>query len=537
MQATVTYSSYESTGYFSKIVTDYLSQSPLLRSFYEHTPDINGIKAAIAARKAFATPRALLVSVLQEQYASLIIAEKVKENIHSLADENTFTVTTAHQPNIFTGPLYFIYKIIHTIKLAETLQQELPQYRFVPVYYMGSEDADIEEIGQLSVGGQKLVWETAQTGAVGRMLADKNLQSLQQAIYGQIGVLPFGKELADLFTQCYTSGKTIQQATLELVNGLFASWGLIVLVPDNARLKKAFEPVVVKELTEGFSHQQVEQTIDALGKQYKVQAGGREINLFYLLKDKRERIEKTPQGFEVRALGLVFTRSALLQEVSDYPERFSANVILRGAFQETILPNIAFIGGGGELAYWLELKKVFEAVHIPYPVLLLRNSFLLMTGTEKNKLTKMGFSETDLFLDAFTLLNQLVKKESANQLNLTAELQQAHTLYEHLKKLANQVDETLADHVMALEKQATKKIRELEKKILRAERNKYNRQRDQIEGLKKTLFPGNSLQERVDNFSLFYGKYGSAWIQMLYKVSGPWQKGFGLVTIAENPGT
>ena len=531
MDQTANYLPYESTGYFSKIVSDYLSQSPLLRPFYQHTPDLKGIQDSINARKSFHTPRGLLVEVLTEQYAGLVTSEKVQQHILSLADENTFTVTTAHQPNIFTGPLYFIYKILHAVKLADELAVALPQYKFVPVYYMGSEDADLDELGFVNVGGQKLVWETQQTGAVGRMKVDKGLIKLIHAIHGQVGVLPFGNELTDLLKLCYTEGKRIQQATLELVNTLFAAYGLVVLVPDNAKLKTAFQSVVAKEITEGFSHSIVAETIARLGQHYKVQAGGREINLFYLNDDKRERIEVQNEKYEVRTLELVFSKEEILSELEQHPERFSANVILRGAFQETVLPNIAFIGGGGELAYWLELKNVFAAVNIPYPVLLLRNSFVLMKKEQATKLKQLGFSDVDLFTDAFTLLNTLVKRESENQLNLSAEFKEAHDYYAHLKILTDKVDKTLSEHVMALEKQALKKLGELEKKMLRAERFKYDTQQKQITKLKQDLFPDNSLQERVDNFSLYYSTYGNAWLQLIYDVSTGLNKGFGVITI------
>ncbi len=529
MDQTATYLPYESTGYFTKIVSDYLSQSSTLRPFYQHTPNLNGLELAIKARQSFATPRNLLVEVLKEQYQGITQSQQVQTNIQLLADENTFTITTAHQPNIFTGPLYFIYKIMHAIKLADELKAQWPQYQFVPVYYMGSEDADLDELGYVTVGGQKLVWETKQTGAVGRMKVDKALVKLIHAIHGQVGVLPFGKELTTLLQQCYTEGKQIQQATLELVNALFGEYGLIVLVPDNAKLKTVFQSVVAKELTEGFSHTIVADTIVALEKNYKVQAGGREINLFYLIDDKRERIEVQGTMYEVRTLGLHFSKEEILAELNAHPERFSANVILRGAFQETVLPNIAFIGGGGELAYWLELKNVFAAVNIPYPVLLLRNSFLLLKKEQYAKWQQLGFSDADLFTPELDLMNALVKRETENQVSLTAELQQARDFYAHLRTLTDTIDKTLSEHVIALEKQALKKLTGLEKKMLRAERFKYEVQQQHINKLKAALFPNNSLQERLDNFSLYYAAKGNAWLHQLYQVSTGLNKGFGLV--------
>jgi bacillithiol biosynthesis cysteine-adding enzyme BshC len=529
MDQPANYLPYHATGYFTKIVTDYLSGSPSLRSFYRHTPDIAGIKNAIRDRKDFDTPRQLLSEVLQKQYEGIAVSGRLQQNLEALAAQDTFTVTTAHQPNIFTGPLYFIYKILHAIKLADELNGELPQYKFVPVYYMGSEDADLDELGYIYAGGQKLVWETKQTGAVGRMKVDKALIKLIHAIHGQAGVLPFGEELSTLFTNCYTEGKTIQQATLELVNILFGEYGLVILIPDNAKLKTGFQSVVEKELLEGFSHKAVSDTIERLGKEYKVQAGGREINLFYLIDNKRERIEVQAARYEVRSLELSFSREEILNELSAHPERFSANVILRGAFQETILPNIAFIGGGGELAYWLELKDVFESVQIPYPVLLLRNSFLLINRQQDEKINTIGFSIADLFRDEQVLFTELVKKESAHQLDLAKEIEQAHQLYAQLKKVSAQVDASLQEHVVSLETKAVKKLAVLEKKLLRAEKEKFEIQRKQLAKLKKDLFPGNSLQERVDNFSLYYAKEGKNWLQKIYTVSSGFNAGFGII--------
>jgi bacillithiol biosynthesis cysteine-adding enzyme BshC len=529
MHQKATYLSYNSTGFFSKIIADYLSGALPLHAFYQLSPTIDGIRGAIAARQGFDTPRTVLTEALQKQYQSLSQSEKVTQNIGSLADKNTFTITTAHQPNIFTGPLYFIYKILHAIKLSDELNALLPQFKFVPVYYMGSEDADLDELGFVNIGGQKLVWGTTQTGAVGRMKVDKPLLKIIHAIQGQAGVLPYGNELTDLFKQCYTEGKTIQQATLEMVNALFGEYGLIVLVPDNAKLKTAFAPVIEKELTERFSHKIVADTIDQLGQHYKVQAGGREINLFYLLNDKRERIELEGERFEIKTLALSFSKEEILTELKEHPERFSANVILRGAFQETVLPNIAFIGGGGEIAYWLELKAVFDAIKVPYPVLILRNSFLLMKKEQEERMEKLGFTESDLFQDELALLNTLVKRESDHQLSLEKELQQAKDYYAQLRTVSDEVDKTLSEHITALEKQALKKLTALEKKILRAERNKYDIQKQQISKLKQDLFPGNSLQERLDNFSLYYSSYGKAWIKMMYTVSTGLNDGFGVV--------
>jgi bacillithiol synthase len=532
MDCTTSYLSYNSTQAFSKIVTDYLQQSDLLKPFYEHAPTVEGIRAAIDQRKKINTNRTLLVNTIQKQYSGLPISEKVKTNIDLLLKENVFAVTTAHQPNIFTGPLYFIYKIMHAVKLAEELTLQFPDNQFVPVYYMGSEDADLEELGTIHIGGQSLIWNTKQTGAVGRMKVDQSFLQMMNTIEGQIGVLPFGNELIELYKASYTEGKLIQQATLELVNQLFAAYGVVVLMPDQAELKAAFSSVIQKELLEQFSRPIVEHTAASISLNYKVQASGRAINLFYLIDNHRERIELNAEGqYEINALNLVFSKEEMLQELANYPERFSPNVILRGVFQEMILPNIAFIGGGGELAYWLELKNVFKAVNIPYPVLVLRNSFLVIEKTQKEKLAKLAFSEIDLFADSSELINRTVKANSNHQLSLINELTAIDLLYQQLQNLSGAIDVSLVDHVIAIKSKAIKKVEQLEKKMLRAEKEKFQMAIQQITQLKSSLFPGNHLQERHDNFSIFYSKYGNHWLRFIHQASQGLRQAFGIIYI------
>ncbi len=517
---------YQETGFFSKIVLDYISGNDLLRPFYQHAVSIDGIKAAIEERKKYSTNRKVLVDVLQKQYAEIILTAKQTFNLQQLSNKNCFTITTAHQPNIFTGHLYFIYKILHTVKLAEEYKKALPENNFVPVYYMGSEDADLEELGHVFINGEKHQWQTKQTGAVGRMKVDKALVKLIDNIAGEVVVYPFGASIIAVIKDCYKEGVTIEQATFKLVNELFKEYGVLIILPDNAELKRLFIPVVEKELTETFSYKQVEASVTAFPKEYKVQASGRELNLFYLTDNSRERIIVENSQFQIpnqpagrQGSKLQFSKQEIISELNNYPERFSANVILRPVFQEMILPNIAFIGGGGEIAYWLELKKVFEAVGVPYPVLVLRNSFLIIEKNHQALLDKLNFTVADFFKTEEQLMNQLVKRESGLQLSLKNEMQTLEGFYTTLQHTATAIDSSLQKHTAALQTQALKKITALEKKMLKAEKKKFEAQQRQLQKLKIVLFPHNNLQERIENFIPFYAKWGDDFIKALYKNS------------------
>jgi len=518
MDCTATRLAYKDTGYFTSVILDYLDHHKDLLPFYVHPVSYEGIQPAMHEREQFSTDRKLLTDELQKQYSKLEPSAVVNSNIEKLLQENTFTITTAHQPAIFTGTLYFIYKILHTVKLAESLAEKFPGKNFVPVYYMGSEDADLDELGNIFLNGEKIVWDTKQTGAVGRMNT-KGLGKIITKIEGELLIHPFGKELIQLLNGCYLNSPDVQTATFKLVHALFAEYGVLVLIPDNAAFKRAMIPVFEEDLFHQTASGIVEKTIRKLSKHYKAQANPREINLFYLKDNLRGRIEKVGEKFIVHDSKLSFSEKEMREELHAHPEHFSPNVILRGIMQETLLPNIAFIGGGGEMAYWLELKDLFTHRKVPYPVLVLRNSFLIIEKKWKERSDKLHLTAMDIFKPAEELINDLVKASSKNQLSLDNELADAKLFYDKVRNIASQVDSTLAQHTEALQAKALRLLKNLEKKLLRAEKRKFADQSRQIHSLKSALFPLNNLQERVENFMPYYAKWGKEFISALYQNS------------------
>ncbi|SEA41148.1 bacillithiol biosynthesis cysteine-adding enzyme BshC [Arachidicoccus rhizosphaerae] len=541
---------YAETNYFSKIALDYIQGAETLRPFYEHLPNKEGLEAAIQIKQHYPREnRQVLVDNLRGHYnygheksaandglrPVLPVQAKVQQNIEALLSKDTFAITTAHQPVIFGGPLYLIYKILHVIQLAEKLndQYQSEGKYFVPFYYMGSEDADLEEIGQMQVDGKLYKWETAQSGPVGRMLVDKALLALIDELYGQIGVQIHGPAFIRILKDAYQEGRTIQQASFAFIHQLFGHYGLLILMPDDGALKKNFEAVVVKELKEHFSHKALENTTVAIEKAgYKVQTHGRPINLFYQPDHERLRIIDAGDHFEIEGRTVLKSSAELLKEVKDQPALFSGNVVLRGPFQETVLPDIAFIGGGGELAYWLEMKGVYEAVGVPYPVLLLRNSFLLISPEQKKVMDKLGLSPKDLFLPLHKL-QDLLLENSGQAVDLENELHRLQVIYGQLQQKAAAVDPTLNAHVAALYKGAQHKAQRLQTKMKSSQRKKLKTETSQIQLLKQHLFPGGSLQERTENVAGFYSRYGSCLLDIIKEASGTTEQQFGIIYLPE----
>jgi bacillithiol biosynthesis cysteine-adding enzyme BshC len=380
---------------------------------------------------------------------------------------------------------------------------------------MGSEDADLEELGNIWLGGDTLSWDTKQTGAVGRMKT-KGLDKLLFRIEGELSVQPFGTQLLALLKECYLESPDIQTATFRFLHSLFGESGLVVLIADLPSLKQLMIPIFGDDLFNRAPASIVNETIRNIPDYYKVQANPRDINLFYLKDDLRGRIDRDGDQFIVHGSALRFTEPEMREELRQFPERFSPNVILRGLFQETILPNIAFIGGGGETAYWLELKALFDHYGVPFPVLILRNSFLLVDRQWREKIDRAGFALSDLFRPAEELVNEIVRRESENPLSLEREISEANRYYESLKALTRPVDPSLEQHVEALQAKALDPIRVLEKKLLKAEKRKYGDLQRQVHTLKAALFPTGGLQERVENILPWYAQYGPEFIGDLF---------------------
>ena len=554
MKFNATHIPYRATGLFSNLVNDYMESKGEAGSFVHYAPNVEGYKKAIERRASFPTNRKVLVEVLQNQYLQLAkdvndantlnnnnnaLNNKeaftlVNENVHLLLKENTFTVTTAHQPNIFTGPLYFIYKIVHAIQLAAELKKQFPQHNFVPVYYMGSEDADLQEVGSYNLAGEAYQWNTKQKGAIGRMKVDDELIKLLQNLEGYWSVKSLGKESLEALKQAYQKGKTIAESTLALVHGYFGKYGLVVIQPDNATLKSLFIDVMEKELRTGFSQKAIGPTKEKLASTYHVQSDGRDLNLFYLKENSRARIEKQESNYVVVDTDIRFTEEEIIKELHANPERFSPNVILRGVYQETLLPGIAFVGGGGELAYWMELKNVFNEVKVHYPILQLRNSFMFMNEKQTAHWNTLGFSLAHLFKPVLELELDYIKTQTKENLALTNHIASLNHLYVSIQQDVIKIDTSLGDHAKNLSIQAQKKLSLLEKKMIRAEKRKQQISIDRIQTIKGSLFPKNSLQERVENFSEWVGDYGWDWVEAIMQHSTTLNPSFTIITISKD---
>ncbi len=520
---------YRSTGYFSKLICDYLDQKPELQHLYHRFPSLENFEDQIEEKSGFERAnRELLQRQLQQQYQGFEITEALQNNLENLANSKTFTITTGHQLNLFTGPLYFFYKIVSVINLCKRLKQQYPDYDFVPVYWMATEDHDFAEINHINRDGGRLVWDREASGPVGRLKTD-SLAPVLDRLEELSGPGTRTKHLLKILRTAYLQQANLAQATRYLVHHFFAHEGLVIVDGDDVELKKVMIPYFEKDLLENLSSAAVKTTTDWLSDNYFEQVHARDINLFYIKEGLRERIESDGKVWQVLNTDIRWNRSELLEELQNHPERFSPNVILRPLYQEVILPNLAYIGGGGELAYWLQLKTLFNKVAVPFPMLILRNSALLYTNRQEQKLSKLGLEIQDLFQPLHQIKGKLAAETAPVNPALEPYQSKLQKMFDELEEVAHLTDKSMLGAVNAQRQKQLNGLDKLRKKLIRAEKRKHSDTMQRLEDLYLQLFPGGGLQERHDNFIQYYEEYGEAWLEKLMQSLNPLDFRFTLI--------
>ncbi len=517
--------SLSNSNWKNNLLDDYLKGSDFLKSFYQYEPKFENLIHAINDRNKFPIDRNLLVDVLLDQNKDALHSNGLAETIQSLISENTFTITTGHQLGIAGGPLFFIYKIITTIKLTKQLNDQYTSERFVPVFWMASEDHDFAEIASIRVFNNQLHWSLKDaSGACGELSTD-TLNELIEELKKINGNSSNANELNDILHSCYQSGLTLAEATRKFVYWIFGSYGVVVIDANDARLKKAFVATMRDELSNHSAHKKVSETSERLAHKYKPQVFPREVNLFYKDNNLRERIVDLEDGtYNIKNTDLFFSKDILFEMLDKYPERFSPNVIMRPLYQEKILPNIAYVGGAGEVAYWLQLKSLFEYHQVFYPMLINRNNALTISEKLLKKASSAGISEEEIFQDEQALIKLVLKRTVTDAFSTKENIDLVAHEFDTLATKATLVDASTEKYIQAERQKTINALENIEKKMLQAIKKKNQISLNVCKQITDEVFPNGHPQEREQSFIPFYLKEGSQGINYLFENFDPLSK-------------
>lgn len=492
----------ELTHQFPQLVIDYVNRNPALAPFIADFPSLEAYRDSIKNRNYSEHTRSVLTEVLEKQYQSLgLLAgegnEAVIKNLTLLKEVTTFTVCTGHQLNIFTGPLYTIYKVVTTIKLAEELTKYYPGHHFVPVFWLATEDHDFDEVNHFHLFGKTFSWPYPDCVS-GKPVGHLSTQGLN-IIIDELRKLNVQENLLQLFEQAYTQHTNLAEATVSIYHQLFRSFGLVILQPDTPELKRIFLNYTKRDILERLSYKEAKQTSELLSAaKYNIQVNPREINYFYITNEgKRERIIYE-NNYQINNSDIAFSAEQLVQKLNDSPERFSPNVITRPLYQEVVLPNLAYIGGPGEISYWMELKQVFHAHGIPFPFLHLRNSFVLIGSKMLKHLQTLGLPLENYFLDEVLLKRRFLEQLPVDS-RIENEISSINALFDSILTKVETVDKSKVGEWVKRINEQKALIKRLDKDFVDIVSQRLDNQIDKLFKVRESLIPHGKLSERSEN--------------------------------------
>lgn len=490
---------YKEVDFYSNLISDYLSGELKNKGLIDWDYTINQLEKNKSREYSLDT-RKVVHEELTKQYSKFDLTTKEAENLSLFSKENTFTITTGHQLMLLGGPMFFYTKIIDVIKLCKELSTvESP---VLPIFWMASEDHDYEEISKVNLFGKLIQCPGENKGPVGRMSAQYFEVFLEQ-INELLGDGDQYAEIKLTINKAFREGVDLSEITRIFVRELFKEDGLLIIDGDNKGVKSLFKPIVEKELFEKVAHKSSEAHIALIGKDYKVQVTPRELNLFYIDNEIRQRIVEAENGFSTSEGTYSWSVDEMKSLIDQNPEKISPNVILRPVYQEVLLPNLAYVGGAGEIAYWLELKPVFDEFKIDFPTPLVRTPYFVFPEKNAIWLQEQKIDFLSLFGDIDILVNKVVKSLSGDEISFEKEFEELKSFYGALKLKGKRVQPQLEKMILGEEKRAFSSLQNVEKRFVKADKQKHEQVLNKLRNIKGKLFPNNKPMERVDSFIPF----------------------------------
>ena len=496
---------YTKTEFFNNLIVDFISNKENILNFINEFPNLKNFETIINQKSLEEINRDTLVSRLKKQNKKFKISKETLNNINSLSSKNTFTITTGHQLCLFTGPLYFTYKVIGCINLCQNLKEKYPKYNFVPIFWLASEDHDIDEISSININGKNVKWETEYVGPSGKATT-KNFSEYIQSIKNSFGNQVLSEGFKEIFFNPYLENKDLSSATLSMLNKLFGKYGLVCIDANALELKKRLVKIAEKDIKTKKYTDIIKKTSKQLASKYHNQVNVSDDN-FFAMRDG-ERVKVTKENFS---------------EIKDISKEISPNVLFRPVYQELILPNIGYIGGPAEIAYWMQLKGIFSEINLTFPILILRNSLFIIDKKIKINLSKLNLS-ADKFLKN---LNDIEKKIIISENNfdeLNNENQEIEKIFDAIKLRFK--DLHLEESINSEYQKVNKSIKKISKKIVRGLKKRNEILINRVEFIRNRFTPKNSLQERNDSLIQYYAVYGENFMKMLKDNLNPLDNNF-----------
>jgi bacillithiol synthase len=516
----------------SNLFLDYLYEFNNVKEFYkinfrDKDSYLKHFKKISESSREF---RAEVSRILDNQYSGTDISDKTRRNISLLESKNTLAVVTGQQLGLLGGPLYTVYKIISAIKLSKYLSERYDEFNFVPVFWLEGDDHDFEEVRYLNLINEnneltRIIYpgevpEEGNIGSVGYINLTESINEVFKQIEENLRKTEFTAGLLAKLKEIYSEGKTFKDSFKELLIWLFDEYGLVVLDPQDKKIKELLRPVFKKEVTGFRTHSEKLVHVSAvLEEDYHAQVKVRAVNLFYNYDEGRYLIEPADNDFRLRRKRKKFTPDELLNLIDTEPEKFSPNVLLRPLCQDYILPTAFYVAGPGEVAYFAQAAPLYDFYSVNVPIVFPRSSVTIVEKNISSLMDKYGVDVKDVYVFNGDLKSKILQSVSNNPTeDIFKETEnQFEYAMDQLKEKLFEIDKTISDSSSKYKQKIFSYLGELKTKALEAQDKKHAVTIRQAEKISSSLFPNSNLQEREINMIYFINKYGENFLKQLFE--------------------
>jgi bacillithiol biosynthesis cysteine-adding enzyme BshC len=519
----------ESGGY-SGLFYDYVYEYQEVGQFFPtNFRDPRAFQTMMATLGARAYDRQTLVATLTEQNKKFGSTDKALDNIALLQRPTTYAIVTGQQVGLFGGPLYTILKTITAIKLSDRLKQKYPENDFVPVFWVEGEDHDFAEMNHISIldGENKPVrveylpggvMPERNLGPIGELHFDATLDTTIAQLEGMLQKTDFTADLIARLRAAYSTGRTFTQGFTSWLNFLFEDYGLVFMSVNHPAFKKVLSPLFTKEITE---YPRTSQTVirqsAELEDKYHAQIKAKSLNLFLFHKGGRYLIEPREHDFSLKGTRHFLNKDELLRIALDTPEMLSPNVVLRPLAQDTLLPTLAYIAGPSEIAYYAQLKPVYEEFGITQPIIYPRASGSFLEERVERVMEKFALELPEFFEDPEKLTSKVAERISEVKADVlfSSAISTLHDALNELKFGLKEIDPTLVGALEGMKSKIDGNITVLKDKTIAAQKRRHETSMRQIEKAIGGLLPNGVLQERDISVLYYMNKYGPDLVKWL----------------------
>ncbi|MBU8877714.1 bacillithiol biosynthesis cysteine-adding enzyme BshC [Bacillus sp. FJAT-29790] len=521
----------------NRFATEYMAQTEdIQRYFHYRYNDIVEYKNRLDELKDRSFMRKELAAHIEQFMAGFPTSEKVLGSLEKLKKENSAVIIGGQQAGILTGPLYTIHKIISIIALAKQKEEEL-NIPVVPVFWIAGEDHDYQEVNHVYIEKDHKLEKRVYPEKVldKRMVSNVQIDrevclNWAEEIIESFGETAHTKELHQVMKKAISESKSFVDLFAYIIMYLFKDSGLLIIDSGDEKIRTIEKEFFIKqmksfkEITKGVKRQQDE--LAHAGYSNTIEISDKAVNLFYYDEDNKERVLLEYDDDKKLFIGkdgfFQFSWEQMSEIAGEFPEKLSNNVVTRPLMQEWLFPTLAFIAGPGEIAYWAELKQVFEMFGLKMPPIVPR---LNMTFLDRSIETDMNELELNL-QETLTFGTEKTKEEFIQSLkdqNLESLFrktkQDLFQNYRLIEEYMKQEDKGLVPLFEKNEELLLKQIEFLKSKLENSVQMKHEVVIRKYDRVGNALRPNGAPQERIANGLFYLNQYGLNFMNELLKCS------------------